>query len=83
MATHKRFIAGAMCPRCQSLDTIFVRAQDDKRLRACVACDFKDEIRLQAPYSEIATRVNVTEELKARETQAIRILDPNKPDTNT
>ncbi len=82
MATHKRFIAGAVCPRCQSLDTIFVHAQDDKRLRGCVACDFKDEIRLQAPYSEITTRVNVTEEVKARDTQTIRILDPNKPDKN-
>lgn len=54
----KRFIAGAVCPRCGEMDRIVNYRLGDKNYRECVACGFKDEIRLQSPPRELATRVN-------------------------
>jgi uncharacterized metal-binding protein (TIGR02443 family) len=36
----RRFIAGAVCPRCSAMDTILVDRETD--LRECVACGFTD-----------------------------------------
>jgi len=36
----RRFIAGAVCPRCSAMDTIVVDRETD--LRECVACGFSD-----------------------------------------
>lgn len=38
----KRFIAGAVCPRCAAQDRIRVFTQDGATHRECVACDFAD-----------------------------------------
>ncbi|GAA5524593.1 hypothetical protein Maes01_01150 [Microbulbifer aestuariivivens] len=73
-AVKKRFIAGAVCPRCSAMDTIVNYRQDEKNYRECVACDFKDEIRLQSSPAEIPTRVNE----RGREEQMespVKILD--------
>jgi uncharacterized metal-binding protein (TIGR02443 family) len=37
----KRFIAGAVCPRCGVMDRIVVAP--DGESRECIACDFSDE----------------------------------------
>lgn len=37
----KSFIAGALCPQCQSRDTIVVIQEPDKKIMACVECDFQ------------------------------------------
>ncbi len=76
---RRRFIAGAVCPRCGAMDKIVVDLDDDTR--SCVACDFT-EARPKAPpaeqaVQELPTRVNRG---KARrvETPAepVRLLDP-------
>ena len=38
----KRFIAGAVCPRCGVQDRIRVYSIDGATYRECVACDFSD-----------------------------------------
>jgi len=43
-ATPRRFIAGAVCPRCGAQDRIRVFEEAGQRLRECVACDFRDEL---------------------------------------
>jgi hypothetical protein len=70
----KRFIAGAVCPRCSEMDRIVNYKLDGRNFRECVACGFKDEIRLQAKPRELDTRVNE----KERET-AVKILQPANP----
>lgn len=74
----KRFIAGAVCPRCNAMDTIRVYRVDDKDFRECVACDFSDEMHFKQNPRELTTRVNVTEQDKALETQAVKILSFEK-----
>jgi len=37
---RRRFIAGAVCPRCGAMDRILVDLDTDQR--ECVACDFSD-----------------------------------------
>lgn len=72
----KRFIAGAVCPRCGEMDKLMTYKEDDKEFRECVSCDFSDEMRFQQNPRELETRVNVTKEQVKEETQVL-ILDPN------
>lgn len=62
MASPKRFIAGAVCPRCAEMDKIMMYTTDDEQqVRECVACGFTDALTKepQAPATaELATRVN-------------------------
>lgn len=71
----RRFIAGAVCPRCSAMDRIVNYKLGDKNYRECVACGFKDEIRLQATSRELDTRVNQTDDREVEET-AVKILQP-------
>lgn len=71
----KRFIAGAVCPRCGEMDRIVNYKLAGKNYRECVACGFKDEIRLQAAPRELPTRVR-QEEVE----RAVKILQPPKND---
>ncbi|MEO0444410.1 MAG: YheV family putative zinc ribbon protein [Pseudomonadota bacterium] len=72
----KRFIAGAVCPRCSAMDKLVTFKENGKTFRECVSCGFKDEMRFQQSTRELETRVNVTDEMKQSQTQVL-ILDPN------
>ena len=40
----KRFIAGAICPKCQAVDTLSVEFVDgEPQSRRCVSCGFEDD----------------------------------------
>lgn len=61
MATPKRFIAGAVCPRCAEMDKIMMFTDDaDEQIRECVACGFTDAISdaEEPAAAELDTRVN-------------------------
>lgn len=53
----KRFIAGAQCPACQSLDSLYVNSEetaDNNQHLYCVRCDYYSERKhSQRNYSEI------------------------------
>ncbi len=76
---QKRFVAGAVCPRCSEMDKLVIYSEDGKDFRECVECGFKDEMRFQQQSRELETRVNVTEEQKQAETQVIKMF-PGKDD---
>ena len=81
MPTPKRFIAGAICPRCAAMDRVRTWEQNGVRYRDCVACDFFEQLPIEEPTGaeEIETRVNRTrEEQKNSDVQTVRILDPKK-----
>ena len=40
MNDFRRFVAGAICPKCKKIDTIALSA-DDKRI-FCVSCDYEE-----------------------------------------
>lgn len=60
--TIKRFIAGAVCPRCSAMDKIRAWRDDalEKQYRECIECGYTDEQStvVQAQPTEIPTRVN-------------------------
>lgn len=68
----KRFIAGAVCPKCAKLDKLVVYNQDDKDWRECVSCDYKEEMLFGKNQRELETRVNTTE---ADKTSVVTVLD--------
>ena len=74
----KRFIAGAVCPRCSKMDTIKMYRLDDKDYRECVACDFSDEMHFKTQQRELDTRVNLTEAQVKEETQVLTFHPSNK-----
>ena len=45
-AAKRRFIAGAVCPKCGETDKIYVLEQAGRRSRHCSRCDFKDDMPL-------------------------------------
>lgn len=78
--TRRRFIAGAVCPRCAAMDRIVVDLDTDRR--ECVACGFSDE-RPGAPVVEPKTRVNRAAARRV-ETAAepVRLLDPRSSEAS-
>ncbi len=52
----RRFIAGAVCPRCGLKDKIVIDADAD--LRRCVSCGFSEERPDVGPAGEPLTRVS-------------------------
>lgn len=68
----KRFIAGAVCPKCSEMDKVVVYTKDGKDYRECVSCGFSDEMRFQQQVRELETRVNKTEEEKKAEVQVLQ-----------
>lgn len=82
MSVKKRFIAGAICPRCEAVDRIVMYREQDIDYRECVACGFADEARFKPHLREIQTRVNTSAEQVAEETQVVKIFDaPGKGET--
>lgn len=73
----KRFIAGAVCPKCGAMDKIVNYRDEQKNYRECVACGFKDEIHIQSPSRELETRVNKKAFEKTTETQVLQF-SPDK-----
>lgn len=78
MTIVKRFIAGAVCPRCGEMDKLKAWTEDEVQYRECVACDFTDEMSLTAPpeLAEPATRVNQTQADPRDEIQVVNLMDP-------
>ncbi len=74
----RRFMAGAVCPRCTELDKLVVYNQEGKDYRECVSCGFKDEMNFQSSKRELDTRVNQTEKEKAESLQVITIVPAKK-----
>ncbi|MGD8177295.1 YheV family putative zinc ribbon protein [Marinimicrobium sp. ARAG 43.8] len=69
-----RFIAGAICPRCSTMDKVRVYNEDGKDYRECVECGFKQEQHIQPQYREPETRVNTSEEDRKAQEQVVKIL---------
>jgi uncharacterized metal-binding protein (TIGR02443 family) len=71
---RRRFIAGAVCPKCGVMDRIVVDLDTDRR--ECVACGFSDE-RPAAPVAELKTRVTRASARRVETAvEPVRLLDP-------
>ncbi len=54
---QKRFIAGAVCPRCAAMDKIVTYTLDGQQYRECVRCDFRQLMASDGGVVELPTRV--------------------------
>lgn len=91
MATEfkpRRFIAGAVCPKCAEMDkTVMYRVSEVEQVRECIRCGFKESIRDDdVEVNEPPTRVNQPRAGEAPlahedEVRVVSILDPKaKPE---
>jgi len=72
----KRFIAGAVCPRCAEMDKIVMYEQDGKNFRECVVCDYEDEMPAAGGAYEIPTRVKEKPVEPESTEQILNFVDP-------
>lgn len=73
--SQRRFIAGAVCPRCAAMDKLVVDLETDRR--ECVACGFSEARPPEPTPQEIATRVSRASARRPETpAQAIRLVDP-------
>ncbi|HEY9035858.1 MAG TPA: YheV family putative zinc ribbon protein [Pseudomonadales bacterium] len=72
----RRFIAGAKCPDCGQLDTLFMASNEAGKRRECVRCGFADSLENIAPPA-IPTRVEpaIKQEVS---TEVVRLVDSGK-----
>ncbi len=72
----RRFIAGAVCPRCGEMDKLVV--DSETRQRECVSCGFSDLRPAEAPR-ELRTRVNQPARRIDAEAEAVTLVVPPSP----
>ena len=77
---RRRFIAGAVCPRCAQMDKIVVDLDSDQR--ECVACGFSEQRPGDKPAApEVQTRVSRAAARRVETpAEVVQLLDPGKPD---
>lgn len=66
---RRRFIAGAVCPRCALLDKIVVDMDTDQRI--CVSCGFSEDRPGLPASSPLAGTVQQPTELPTRASRAV------------
>ena len=78
---RRRFIAGAVCPRCGEMDRIVVDLDTDQR--ECVSCGFSDARPPDtAPQAgEVPTRVSRAAARRVETAaEAVTLIDPSRQD---
>ncbi len=72
---RRRFIAGAVCPRCGAMDKIVVDM--DTQQRECVACDFSEARPADPLAGEVPTRVTRAAARRVdTPAEAVTLIDP-------
>ena len=72
----KRFIAGAVCPKCAAMDRLVMFEENGVTVRECVECGFSDTQKDLEHQKELVTRVNQMQETELSEddVQPVKIL---------
>jgi len=74
---RRRFIAGAVCPRCGQMDKIIVDMET--QTRECVACDFSEARPEDNQARELPTRVSRAAARRVETpAEAVTLIDPGK-----
>ncbi len=56
---RKRFIAGATCPQCRSIDSIMLYFENNVEKLQCVKCDYKDVQSSTDVSEQVASNADV------------------------
>lgn len=73
-SANRRFIAGAVCPRCGAMDTVVVDRDSDQR--ECIACGFAEGRPRDSQQQEPHTRVNRPARRGDTPAETVRLVDP-------
>ncbi len=78
MISPKRFIAGAVCPKCAEMDRLVSYTNDDGTFKECVACGFMEKQIVQIETNELDTRVNHFPEVgeEQDDVQVVQLISP-------
>ncbi len=71
---QKRFIAGAVCPRCAAMDKVVAYRKVDKDYRECVKCGFIDELLVGAGAPPPDTRISKSERRDAAVAEPVKFV---------
>lgn len=74
----KRFIAGAVCPSCGTMDSVrMFRSETERDYRECVECGFSDEMEANPRLEGDLPEARIAREERALEdhTDIIRFVD--------
>lgn len=75
---QKRFIAGAVCPKCSEMDKLVMyKNEEGKETRECVACGYIDVMKdeIEQP-EELTTRVTpVGQAIRDEDEQPLKIFE--------
>lgn len=72
----KRFIAGAVCPRCAEMDRLVTYSSEEGTFKECVSCGFSEKQVAQVEMEELETRVNhFPEQEQDEQAQVVQVLD--------
>ena len=79
----KRFIAGAVCPRCSLMDKIVMYTDDEgMQTKECVECGFSEDMTETNKQHELATRVTPEQEVvRSEDTQVLQFHPNPSPST--
>lgn len=73
--SKRRFIAGAVCPRCGVMDRLLVDLETERR--ECVDCGFSEARPGEQPLQELPTRVTRGAARRVETSaEAVRLIDP-------
>lgn len=78
MNAPKRFIAGAVCPKCAEMDRLLSYTNDEGTFKECVACGFSEKQVAQIAPQELDTRVNHQPDMPDDDIQIVQIVHPLK-----
>lgn len=73
----KRFIAGAVCPRCGQQDKLRVDTEADTR--DCVACGYTDERPVDGTVAAPKTRVSAPVRIMDTVAEPVTLIPVEKP----
>lgn len=81
MTQHRRFIAGAVCPKCAEMDRLVTYSNEEGTFRECVSCGYSDKQIAQEEALEsdvLETRVNQLTPMELdEEVVPLKIFDPS------
>lgn len=72
---RRRFIAGAVCPKCKEMDKTVLYEQNGAQVRECVSCGFNDALDELGLSQELPTRVNKSD-VPTSDVQVVTLVDP-------
>ena len=79
--SQRRFIAGAVCPKCAKMDKLVVFKEDNNTVRECVSCGYRQKMEFAPTFEPLSTRVDPVEETSNSEVikpEVIKIMSPNQ-----